>query len=264
MAYKYKKYRLSTKTIASSLVIMFVAGFLIAYTIASVQHETLTTPAGQKITGNQVLNPIQLTGSVKASTKVVAVSTQGEGMIGDVVVEVEPGEGKVLVDTTPFIEPDTQYSAVTAVEVSKGITKTDLKDKNVLINFDINGTVLGGPSAGAAITIATIAAIENKPIKENIALTGTIEKDGTIGKVGGLIEKGDAAATKGNKLFLIPEGQSKFTYYQKEINKKQLGNVVFYQTKLTPKTINLEEYFQDKGMEVVEVSNIQEVVNYML
>ncbi len=264
MAYKYRKYRLSTTTIALSLAIMFVAGFLVAYTIINIQHEALTRPALQKITGNQVLNQIQLTKAAKASTNVAAVSTQGEGMLGEVIVEVEAGEGKILVDTTPFVEPDTQYSAVTAVEVAKAVTKTDLKDKNVIINFNINGTVLGGPSAGAAVAITTIAAIENKQVKSNVALTGTIEKDGTIGKVGGLIEKGDAAATNGNKLFLIPEGQSKFTYYQKEIVKKQLGNIVFYQTKLTPKTINLEEYFQDKGMEIVEVSNIQEAVNYML
>lgn len=259
----YTKHRISTKTLVISFTLMFLIGFFLAYNISNVQYNffqegessSLQTPFKTKTTTS-----LQ---SSEARTNVLAVSPQGEGIIGDVTVEITQGDGKVLVNTNPFVEPDTQYSAVTAVEIAKEITQADLKSKNVLIDFDINGTVLGGPSAGAAMTIATVSAIENRPVKEGVAITGTIEPDGSIGRVGNLIEKGDAAAENGYEIFLIPAGQKTFTYYQREQVKREVGGLVYYRTRMVPKTIDLSEYFQEKGVKIVEVSNIKEVISYM-
>jgi len=264
----YKKYRLSTKTIVASLTLMFVLGFFLAYNIANIQHnffkENKVTAQAVETVKADSAKITQLEEISEATTKVLAVSPQGEGLMGSVTVNIRPGKGEVLIDINPFLEPDTQYSASTAVEIAKEITKENLEDKDVIINFDINGTVLGGPSAGAATTIAVISAVEHKPIKEGIAITGTIEPDGTIGKVGSIVEKGEAAADNKYKTFLIPKGQNMFTYYERKAEKRQVGNIVFYSTRLVPKTVNLKEYFQDKGLNVIEVSNINDVISYML
>lgn len=249
----------------ASLALMFILGFFIAYNISNMQQymlENKDEPRTPVI--GAATKALGIEETVKAKAKVVAVSPKNEGVIGEVNVEITPGDGKVLVNTNPFVEPDTQHSAVTAVNIAKDITNTDLSKKNVLIDFDISGTVLGGPSAGAAMTLAMISAMENKPIKRGIAVTGTIEPDGTIGMVGGLVEKGDVAADNNYKLFLVPKGGSTYTYYERELVKRDVGGFVFYRTRVTPKTVDLKEYFKERGMDVVEVDNIRELMDYML
>lgn len=193
----YKKYRISSGKLAVSLILMFVIGFLVSYNISSFQHglqtqNTILTQQ-QTPTASAITVPKGVTlgeTSTSGNVKIVAVNQNGDGVMGDVNVQIVPGNGQVLVDISPFVEPDTQYSALTAVKIAEQITKTDLQNKNTVISFNVNGTVVGGPSAGAAIAIATISAIENKPIKSGGVVTGTIETDGTIGKVGGIVEKG--------------------------------------------------------------------------
>lgn len=265
----YRKHRISTPKIVLSLTLMFLIGFFAAYTIENVKDRFLKQEGNQQTLQPMVTSEITKgtklsEGTTQATAKVVAVSPKGEGMMGDVIVEIQPGTGKVLVNTNPFLEPDTQYSAVTAVEIAKKIANADLKDKDVIVEFNINGTVVGGPSAGAAMTVATISAIENKPVKEGVAVTGTIESDGKIGKVGGILEKGDAAADNNYTTFLIPAGQNTFTYYEKKVTKTQRGGFVYYSTKLVPKTVNLKEYFESRGLNVIEVSKIEDVIPYML
>ncbi len=64
-----------------------------------------------------------------------------------------------------------------------------------------------GPSAGALLTIGTLAAILGDRIPKNFAMTGTINPDGTIGPVGGIPQKLDGAAKAGITTFLVPVGQ---------------------------------------------------------
>ena len=49
--------------------------------------------------------------------------------------------------------------------------------------------LIGGPSAGAAIAVATVAAIEGKNVSKDAVITGTIEEGGYIGEVGAVFEK---------------------------------------------------------------------------
>lgn len=249
--------------VVASLALMFILGFFVAYNVSNIQNYMLENKDEPRTPIISAAMTAMSTDTIKAKAKVVAISPKNEGVIGDVNVEITQGDGKVLVNTNPFVEPDTQYSAVIAVKIAKDITNTDLSSKNVLIDFDINGTVLGGPSAGAAMTIAMISAMENKPIKSGIAVTGTIEPDGTIGMVGGLVEKGDIAADNNYKLFLVPKGGSTYTYYKRELTKRDVGGFVFYRTKVTPKTVDLKEYFEGRGMDVIEVNNIEELKDYM-
>src|SRR3989344_6712980 len=144
---------------------------------------------------------------LKGESEIVAVNNQGNGLIGNVNVEISDGDGKILINTNPFVEPDTQYSAITAVKVAENFTNVNLDNKNIIFDFDIglkgNETgLIGGPSAGVAMTIATIAAIEGKIPKKSIVMTGTILPDGKIGWIGGIIEKGQAAVDLGKQKFL--------------------------------------------------------------
>lgn len=67
---------------------------------------------------------------------------------------------------------------------------------------------IGGGSGGAAMTIATIAAIEGRNISKGVLITGTIGEYHTIGKVGSVEEKAIAAKEWGAKMFIVPIGQN--------------------------------------------------------
>lgn len=65
-----------------------------------------------------------------------------------------------------------------------------------------------GPSAGAFMTVGTLAAILGDQVPNDFAMTGTINPDGSIGPVGGIPQKIDGAAKAGIKTILVPAGQA--------------------------------------------------------
>jgi predicted S18 family serine protease len=185
------------------------------------------------------------------------------GVLGQACVEVVEGNGNVLVDTNPFVEPTTQYSLREAVKVAENFTKVDVSNVDIIIFFDIKGNLIGGPSAGAATTAAIIAALEGKEIRDDVVITGTIEEDGHIGQVGGIFEKALAADKSGMKLFLVPKGQKKLIYYEQKEGKREIFGFTFTRVYYVPKEIDLSEYMAGK-MEVEEVATIEEVVANMI
>lgn len=64
-----------------------------------------------------------------------------------------------------------------------------------------------GPSAGAVMTVGFMALLKGDRIQRGIAMTGTIDKNGRIGTVGGIPDKIRAAAREGYRTVLIPDGQ---------------------------------------------------------
>ncbi|MGC9444883.1 MAG: S16 family serine protease [Candidatus Methanospirareceae archaeon] len=198
------------------------------------------------------------------SANIVAVSSDTrQGVMGTVTVELKEGTGNVLVNTNPFVEPDTQYSIREAVEAAAAFTKVNVSDTDILISFEINGTVIGGPSAGAATTIATIAALEGKTVRLDCVLTGTIEEDRSIGQVGGVFDKAVAAEQHNISLFLVPRGQKTIVYYEQRVEEQQIFGFTFSRVYYTPKEIDLDEYMGD-SMAVREVASIGEAVSYMV
>jgi uncharacterized protein len=172
-----------------------------------------------------------------------------------------------LIDTSPYTETDLQYSANTAVDVAKAISGNNASDEDIVLTYSAPGqvSVIGGGSAGAAATLATIAALEDRQINPKVAITGTINPDGTIGQVAGILEKAKAAADAGYTLLLVPKGQSNFTYYEKQVNQQSIGfGMNVYNVQYVPKTIDITAQAKQWGLDVKEVSTIQEVEQYML
>jgi uncharacterized protein len=245
-----------------SYVIIFVLGLIIGNQIIIPNFNNLT----QNVTPTTYV-PLSNAQNFSASTYVLAVkSDESAGVLGKVFIEVNPGKGRVLMNTNPFLEPDTQYSAETAVKVAENYTGKNLNDRDVILSFDVSGQVLGGPSAGAAMTITTIAAIEQKNIKTNVAITGTIEPDGKVGQIGGVIQKAEAAAKNGVKLFLVPKDELILTYYERQItNHRIVPNYVIQRVNYVPKTLDLNNYTMTEWkMETKGVSTINDVAKYML
>jgi len=88
------------------------------------------------------------------------------------------------------------------------LVAADLSGRDVAgvrLFFQRSGRV-DGPSAGALTTVGVLAALRGDKVLPDVAMTGTINPDGTIGPVGGVPHKIDGAAAAGIRLVLIPFG----------------------------------------------------------
>lgn len=208
-----------------------------------------------------------------ASVYIAAVKSEGGGVITTLEVEVGPGQGRVLTDTHPLVGFDFQYADRTAVKVASRITGyaldddgEGLKGADIVYTVKAQGTIyidaIDGPSAGAATAVATIAAIEGRRVRENVVITGTINEDGSIGAVGGILDKATAASERGADLFLVPEGQSTVIVYREVVRQSGPWRWTVYE----PVAVNLNEYAENAGwaMRIQEVSRIEEVLPLML
>lgn len=193
---------------------------------------------------------------------VPAVDENGKGVPTDLRVDVRDGDGKVLanIDQLLFIT-DTQQSIQVARDVAANITKRDTRNVDIIYSVTTppNVTLVGGPSAGAALTIATIAALQGKQLKEGVSITGTINLNGTIGEVGGVTEKAKAAKARGISLFLVPVGESTETLVKPVERCHEESGYTYCETVYERSTINVGSTI---GLDVREIRNIREAEPY--
>ena len=149
----------------------------------------------------------------------VAITDNGYvGVISTITITIQSnGSGRVFVDTLPLTEVDMQGSARLAVKVASALVESDELSNVDPSNFDYffvvrtSAPIIGGPSAGAIMTVATISLLENREMSNKTVMTGMINPDGSIGPIGGIPQKIDAAYSVGATHFLIPEGQGTYT-----------------------------------------------------
>ena len=199
------------------------------------------------------------------STKVVmylpAIDNDGNGSMTLLTVEASKGSGRTLTEIDNLLFwTDTQQSIRIAKRVAENISNVNLGDYDLVYTIEAkNASVIGGPSAGAALVIATIAAVENRPLKPGVVMTGTVNHDGTIGKVSDILEKAKAARDSGAKIFLVPLYQSEEIGYETSEHCEEFGGTKICTTETRPRKINVTT---GAGIELREVSSIQEAMGY--
>lgn len=108
-------------------------------------------------------------------------------------------------DTAGSMAKDSVFNAASVI---RNITDKDIKDYDIHVNV-IGGGKIDGPSAGAAITICIISSLLNKPIRQDLAITGEISLQGKVKPVGGIFEKIYGARRMGIKIVAIPKDNEK-------------------------------------------------------
>lgn len=116
---------------------------------------------------------------------------------------VEKGSGSIRFNDTAGSM--TKDSVVNAASVFRKIHHGQLKDYDVHINV-VGGGQVDGPSAGAAIYLAISSAVLNRPIMQNVAISGEISIQGRVKPVGGIYQKIISARQAGISKVLIPAG----------------------------------------------------------
>jgi uncharacterized protein len=188
-----------------------------------------------------------------------AVAQTEEGLVGALStmrIKIENGDGHVFVDTFPLTEMDMQSSARMAASVACSVSDKNINDYDFFVVVRGDSQLVGGTSAGGAMTVAMIAALKNLTLRKGVMMTGTISPDGSIGPVSGIPQKMEAAKSVGTKTFLIPRGQANYTYM--ETTSRQIGPLVI--TNQKPIETDLLDYGKNMGISVKEVSNVREAV----
>lgn len=87
------------------------------------------------------------------------------------------------------------------------------KDQKFDLPFDVSIDTfnIGGPSAGLAFTLAVLDELSPGELTggHKVAVTGTIDLDGTVGPVGGVAQKTAAVCSAGAEYFLVPPDEFK-------------------------------------------------------
>jgi hypothetical protein len=123
----------------------------------------------------------------------IRYSPDGEGLDIDVDSQKESGAGP-------------RWVAAAWLGATTSVLNGEIDPATVHLVFEV-GEDIDGPSAGGLMAVGVAAALRGDPVRADLAITGTIAIDGSIGDVGGLPYKIKGAADAGIKTVLIPSGQ---------------------------------------------------------
>jgi PDZ domain-containing protein len=97
----------------------------------------------------------------------------------------------------------------TTGDICLGIASQAFLTYQFPVDVKINTQLVGGPSAGLAFTLAIIDDLTPGSLTggKRVAVTGTIQPDGSVGEVGGVEQKAITARTNGVDLMIVPKGE---------------------------------------------------------
>jgi ATP-dependent Lon protease len=123
------------------------------------------------------------------------------------------GKGELIV--TGQLGDVMQESARAAVTYARanigsfGVNKKDFDNLDIHIHVPAGAIPKDGPSAGIAMATALISALTDRPVRNDVAMTGEITLRGRVLPIGGLKEKALGALRSGIRKVIIPEKNKK-------------------------------------------------------
>ncbi|NIO21463.1 MAG: hypothetical protein GTN76_12160 [Candidatus Aenigmarchaeota archaeon] len=245
----------------TTFIVFLVTVFFLGYYMGNYMNETIIIYYNRTRPTNIVTYvPYTSENTSYSSIVVPAVDEEGEGLTTVLNVQIVPGSGKILANIDKLLFwTDTQNSIRISSKVASNITGTDLSNYDLIYTIETNATAVEGPSAGAALAIATIAALKGNTLDPEVMITGAVNHDGTIGPVGEILPKANAAKDAGARLLLVPLLHSKEITYKTKKYCEQIGTSEICSTEKIPTEVDISE---EVGIEVVEVKTIEEAIDY--
>jgi ATP-dependent Lon protease len=139
--------------------------------------------------------------------------TQVGGEVLYVEASLIGGKGELII--TGQLGDVMQESARAAVTYTRanlktlGIKKKDFDSMDIHIHVPAGAIPKDGPSAGTAMATALISALTDRPVRNDVAMTGEITLRGRVLPIGGLKEKSLGALRAGIRKIIIPEKNKK-------------------------------------------------------
>jgi Lon-like ATP-dependent protease len=144
-------------------------------------------------------------GEVVGRVNGLAVMGQDSGVVLPVMAEVTPAQGPGEVIATGQLKEMAEESVQNVSAIIKKFSDENLSEKDVHIQFvQLGDQGVDGPSASITVATAVISALENAPVDQTVAMTGSLSVRGDVLPVGGVTHKIEAAAKAGFKTVIIP------------------------------------------------------------
>jgi ATP-dependent Lon protease len=112
--------------------------------------------------------------------------------------------GKVMQESAEIA-----YSYIRATFPNNQVIKNFFDENMIHLHVPAGATPKDGPSAGITMALALYSLAMNKPVKENLAMTGELTLTGKILPIGGVKEKTIAARRVGVKEIILPSENRK-------------------------------------------------------
>lgn len=148
----------------------------------------------------------------------LAVIGDRSGIVSPIAAEAAPTQskngGKII--ATGKLGEIAQESVQNVSALIKKYTNKDISDYDIHVQFIQTYDGVEGDSASVSIASAVISAIENIPIDQTVALTGSLNVRGDVMPIGGATAKIEAAAEAGIKKVLIPKSNLKDVMLEKK------------------------------------------------
>jgi len=169
----------------------------------------------------------------------LAIIGDRSGIIMPIAAEAAPAqskdEGKII--ATGKLGEIAREAVQNVSALVKKHTGTDISNYDIHIQFLQSYEGVEGDSASVSVATAVVSALENIPVDQSVALTGSLSIRGDVLPVGGVTGKIEAAAEAGIRKVLIP--------------KSNMEDVL------------IEERYRDK-IEIVPIETLSEVLEHTL
>jgi len=177
-------------------------------------------------------------GDVVGRVNGLAVMGEDSGIVLPVMAEVTPSQGPGQVIATGQLQEMAEEAVQNVSAIIKKFSDEDISEKDVHIQFVQAGEGgVDGDSASITVATAVISALEDVPVEQNLAMTGSLSVRGDVLPVGGVTHKIEAAAKSGLDTVIIP--------------------------KANEQDVMIEDEYKDQ-IEIVPVQHISEVLEVAL
>jgi len=145
-------------------------------------------------------------GGVVGRVNGLAVMGEDSGIVLPVMAEIAPSQGPGQVIATGKLKEMAEEAVENVSAIIKKFSDEDISQKDIHIQFVQTGQQgVDGDSASITVATAVISALEDIPVKQNLAMTGSLSVRGDVLPVGGVTYKIEAAAKSGIDTIIIPK-----------------------------------------------------------
>ena len=176
-------------------------------------------------------------GGVVGRVNGLAVMGEDSGIVMPIMAEITPSQGGGEVIATGKLQEIALEAVQNVSAIIKKFSDEDITEKDIHIQHVMSYEGVEGDSASVSYAAAVISALEDVPVRQNVAMTGSLSVRGDVLPVGGVTHKIEAAAKAGFETVIIP--------------------------KANEQDVMIEDEFKDQ-VDIVPVSHISEVLEAAL
>ena len=177
-------------------------------------------------------------GNVVGRINGLAVMGEDSGIVLPVMAEVTPSQGPGGVIATGQLKEMAEEAVQNVSAIIKKFSDENISEMDIHIQFvQVGEGGVDGDSASITVAAAVISALENVPVDQNLAMTGSLSVRGDVLPVGGVTHKIEAAAKAGLERVIIPAANEQ--------------------------DVMIEDEYKDE-IEIIPVSHISEVLEVAL